>query len=221
MMRNFNMKTVSSAAVLALGLSLSACASGPSIENRSLNSVHQPIVERSNYALDLALTSGGSLPVQEQKQLADWFDAMNLGYGDRISVDDPSGSLAARSMVEAVASNYGLQLAGTAPVTAGTVAPGSIRVVVTRSQAYVRGCPDWTTKYENNVRNATSSNFGCATNSNMAAMIADAEDLVEGKDSGPNRDVSGGAKAVETLRNSSGSGAGGGLGGSSSSGGGE
>ncbi len=220
-MKSFNMKTISSAAAIALGLSLSACASGPSVENRSLNSVHQPVVERSNYAIDLALTSGGALPVQEQKQLSEWFGAMNLSYGDRISIDDASSSLAARSMIEAIASNYGLQVAGTAPVTAGQVAPGSIRVVVTRSQAYVPGCPDWATKYENNVRNATSSNFGCATNANMAAMIADPQDLVEGKDSGPNRDVSVGTKAVETLRNSAGSGAGGTLGGASSSSGGE
>ena len=212
------MKILSSSIVIALGLSLSACGS-TNVDNRSLNSLHQPIVERSNYALDVAMTSGGSLAVQDQKQLTEWFDAMNLGYGDRVSIDDPSGSVPTRSMVEAIASRYGLAVASTAPVTTGQVAPGTARIIVTRSKAYVPGCPDWTDKYENNFANSTSSNFGCATNSIMAAMVADPDDLVEGKDSGPNRDVAGGAKAVKSYRDAAPTG-GGGLGGTSTDGGG-
>ncbi len=208
MMQYPNMKTVSSSVVIALGLTLSAC-NTPTVDNRTLNSVHQPVIERQTYSLDVGVSPGGSLPVQDQRQLTEWFDAMDLGYGDRVSLDDPGGNVAARAMVEAVASRYGLLVSDDAPVTAGQVVPGMMRVIVTRSTAYVPGCPDWASKYENNILNSTSSNFGCATNSNLAAMIADPEDLVNGKDSGSNRDVAGGAKAVQTYRDATPTGSGG------------
>ena len=67
-----------------------------------------------------------------------------------------------------------------APVTPGTVSPGTVRVVVTRSSASVPGCPDWSAKSDSTLGNATSSNYGCATNANMAAMIADPEHLLKG-----------------------------------------
>ncbi|WP_240330752.1 CpaD family pilus assembly protein [Sphingorhabdus sp. Alg239-R122] len=212
------MNKLSSGVILALALSLTACAGGMA-DNRTLNSVHQPVVSRANYALDLSLTPGGSLPVQQQQVLSEWFDAMDLGYGDRVSLDNPGGSLAARSMVEAVASRYGLEVADAAPVTTGNIAPGGLRVVVSRSSARVPGCPDWAGKQENNFNNATSRNFGCALNSNLAAMIADPEDLVHGKESDGTADVSHGAKAAKKYREAApGSGS---LGGSSATGGGE
>src|SRR3546814_2517410 len=71
----------------------------------------------------------------------------------------------------------GLLLSGAAPVTTGDVPADNLRVVVTRASAFVPGCPDWSTKSSINFNNATSSNYGCATNSNLAAMVADPNDL--------------------------------------------
>ena len=199
-MTNRKSRIFSCGVTVALGLSLGACSTTPGAENRSLNSVHQPVVERANYALDLGLTSEGSLPVSSQQQLSEWFDAMNLGYGDRISVDNPSGGNVAQTMVEAVASRYGLLVSDVAPVTGGQIAPGAIRVIVTRSSARVLGCPDWSQSYENNIRNSVGSNFGCAMNSNFAAMIADPEDLVKGKTGESAADAAVGLRAIETYR---------------------
>ena len=149
--------------------------------NRGLDSVHQAVVSRSNYTLDLN-AAGGSLPAQEQRRLAEWFQAMELGYGDRVSIDDPAGrNVVVKSAIEAAASRHGLLVNDVAPVTTGEIAPGAVRVVVTRSTAEVPGCPDWKTKLEMNYRNATSSNFGCAFNANVAAMVANKEDLVRGE----------------------------------------
>lgn len=170
-------KLAGTAIALSLGLVLAGCGGMP--DNRSLNSVHQPVVERSNYTFDVTTGSDG-LSYPEQRRLAGWFEAMGLGYGDRISIDDPLASPATRATVEALASRYGLMVSNEAPLTPGHVAAGSARIVITRTTASVPGCPDWSANSDTNLQNATSSNYGCATNSNLAAMVADPEHLVKG-----------------------------------------
>ena len=89
------------AIALSLGLAVSGC-NTPGTMNRSLNSVKQPVIEQSTFALDLSTTSDG-LPVPEQHRLSDWFQAMNVNYGDRIAVDDASANPEAREDVARVA----------------------------------------------------------------------------------------------------------------------
>jgi pilus assembly protein CpaD len=193
-MRNIKLR---SAIALSLGLALAGCGGMPS--NRSLESTHQPVVSRTNYTLDL--TSGpGGLSIPEQRRLAGWFEAMDLRYGDRITIDDPLLSGATRSAVEAVASRHGLLVGGAAPVTPGEVMAGSVRVVVTRSTATVPGCPDWSAQSDANLLNGTSSNYGCATNSNLAAMVADPEHLLQGASGTGETVVMSGTKAIDSYR---------------------
>lgn len=168
--------------LIAASLGLAGCGTMP--DNTSMYSVHQPVVERNNYAIDLA-SDGNGIASADQRRLNEWFDALELRYGDRISVDGGEGYAFAGAMqdVRAAASQRGVILADNAPATPGVIAPGSIRVVVTRSSASVPSCPDWSTTHENNYRAGNHSNHGCATNSNLAAMVADPEDLVRGRDS--------------------------------------
>jgi pilus assembly protein CpaD len=74
-----------------------------------------------------------------------------------------------------------------------------IRVIVTRSTASVPSCPDWSTSSDANYNSGNHSNHGCAINSNIAAMIADPEDLVRGRDS-RKLDNNSGKKAVDAYR---------------------
>ena len=46
----------------------------------------------------------------------------------------------------------------------------------------------------------TSPNFGCATNSNLAAMIANPEDLVLGADGSGNGSATTASRAIRTYR---------------------
>lgn len=165
------------ASALALGLLIAGCTGMPT--NRSLDSLNQPVVERTNFTFDLASGAGG-LPGSERMRLENWFDSMNLAYGDRVYVDDPVGNAMTREAIAEIAGRRGILLSEGAPVTVGYVDPGTTRVIITRSSAYVPGCPDWTTISTMNYNNGGSSNFGCATNSNLAAMVADPEDLVNG-----------------------------------------
>ncbi len=170
-------RPIRSALLLSLGLALAGC--GATSGNRSVESVHQPVVERTNYTLDLTTNSAG-LGLSEQRRLGDWFEAMDLRYGDRISIDDPVESRAVRSSVEALAARYGLLVGDGAPVTEGYLQPGTARVVVTRSSANVPGCPDWSDKSDLTMNNATSAGYGCSINSNLAGMVADPEHLISG-----------------------------------------
>ena len=211
------------ASALLMSVSLSGClgtaAGNTAAVNRSLDSVHQPVVRVSSYVIDADATSG-MLPPSEMRRLNDWLNAMEAGYGDRIAVDESAASngRAARDAVAMLVARKGLLLAEHAPVTSGAIQPGFIRVVITRATASVPSCPNWTTRATANNNNSTTSNYGCATNSNIAAMVADASDLVRGQNSGENDPLTA-SKAIDTYRNTPPTGAGG-LSGVSASGGG-
>lgn len=166
------------ALALTLGLGLAGCGGMPT--NTSLYSVKQPVVERSNMTLDLATTTAG-LPISEQQRLNGWFETMDLRYGDRIAIENPGQNPAVTNAIRDIAARYGLMLSETAPVTEGFVQPGQARVVITRTTASVPGCPDWSAKSDMNYTNGTSPGYGCAVNGNLAAMVADPQDLIEGR----------------------------------------
>jgi pilus assembly protein CpaD len=184
--------------IASTALALSACVSPGA--NTSMYSVHQPVIERTNYAIDID-ASGGMVSPTEAQRMSEWFEAMQLRYGDRVAVDygDGYAAPAVRQTVSGLAENYGLLVGDTAPVTTGAVAPGTVRVVVTRSSASVPSCPDWSSTSERNYDSSNHSNHGCSINSNLAAMIADPEDLVRGRDN-KSLDNNTGKNAVNTYR---------------------
>jgi pilus assembly protein CpaD len=167
--------------------------------NRSLESVHQPVVSTTSYTLDVTAGPGG-ISIPEQRRLAGWFEALNLRYGDRVYVDDPTHNPSNHSAIEAVAGRYSMLVSDDAPVTPGNVAPGTVRVVVTRSVATVPGCPDWSAKSETNFNSGLSTNYGCATNSNLAAMVADPSHLIHGATGEGSTAVMSGTKAIDSYR---------------------
>lgn len=194
------------ALALSLGVTLSGCGGMPT--HRGLESVNQPIVERSNYTLDVAAGQGG-LSIPEQRRLAGWFEAMELRYGDRVAIDDPMNNPATRNAVAALAGRHGILVQNGAPVTAGYVQPGSVRIVLTRSTASVPGCPNWNASSDMNYNNATSPGYGCSINGNMAAMIANPEDLIRGQEGTGETIVSTSNKAITSYRNQAPTGEGG------------
>lgn len=193
------------AAILGLGLGAAACAPSnedlSAVNNPSLYSVHQPVVQRTDFALDLQ-TSGDGLSGAEQQRLDAWFESLDVAYGDRISIDEARGyeSAGVRADVARVAGRYGLLLAEGAPVTNGSVPPGSVRVIASRATASVADCPQWD---ENPIESSsnTSPNFGCATNSNLAAMIANPEDLIVGQDANAADSGATAGRAIRVYRN--------------------
>ena len=194
-----------SVSVLALlAASLSACGTS----NRGLESVHQPVVSRTDYVYDMPVP-GDRLSDGQARDLNAWFGSLKLGFGDRVSVDTQSYGPAARDAVAVVAARYGLLVDETAPVTEGDIARGSIRVVLSRTRATVPGCPDWSRPSTPNLDGSAISNYGCAINSNLAAMVADPRDLISGRAGPATVDASLSSKAIATYRTTANTGAGG------------
>lgn len=188
--------------LIAASLGLAGCGTMPT--NTSMYSVHQPVVERTNYTIDLA-SDGDGIAVADQKRLNEWLETLDLRYGDRISIDsgDGIGNDNAARDVRAAAAEHGALVAERAPATPGIIAPGNIRVVVTRSQASVPSCPDNRTTSGHNFNAGNNSNYGCAINSNLAAMVADPEDLVRGRDN-KRLDSNSGKAAVNAYKRKTG-----------------
>lgn len=190
-------------APLLLATALAGCATTQAGNRdqaaRGLSSVNVPVLTRSDFVFDAA-APGGMLAAGEAQRLDAWFRGLGLGYGDDIYVDGGGYADGARAEVAQVAGQYGLMVQSGAPVTAGQVGPGSVRVVVSRTTAGVPGCPNWSGAAQPNYSNNSMSNFGCAVNGNLAAMVADPTDLVQGTPGHAASDGIAAAKAVQMYR---------------------
>jgi len=194
-------------AILLLGSIVAGCTTpGANPAARGAEPVNVPVLARETFVFDAAAPAG-VLPPSEVTRLTAWFENLGIGYGDSISVDGPYAD-AVRGQVADVASDYGLMIAPSAPVTVGMVAPGTVRVVVSRTRAEMPNCPNWSVASNPNPDNATPSNWGCGVNGALAAMVADPQDLFRGHDVGPTVDDKVATKAVQVYRNRTPSGTG-------------
>ena len=181
-------------ALLAAAGALSACQHTPTdLPDRGVASVNVPVIVHSDYVFDAA-APGGSVPSGEQARLDGWFSGLGLGYGDTIYVDGPYGE--ARADVARVAGKYGMLVSEGAPVTQGSVAPDTVRVVVRRARAEVPNCPNWSRPAQPNFNNRSMSNYGCGVNSALASMVANPEDLVHGREGDPYVDAAAASRGI-------------------------
>ncbi len=182
-------------ALIIVAAALSACQHVPYDQaDRGVEAVNVPVVTRNDFALDVAAPDG-SVPASEAARLDAWFRSLQLGYGDTIHVDGAYAD-AARNDVARVAGQYGLLLSNGAPVTQGSIPSGSVRVVVSRTRAEVPNCPNWSVPSNPNYNNRTMSNYGCAVNSNLAAMVANPEDLIHGREGDPYVDAAAASRGI-------------------------
>jgi len=187
----------SKSAILLAAAVLSGCAySQNDLPDRGVAAVNVPVVTRADFVFDAAAPDG-SLASGEAARLNAWFAGLDLGYGDSIYVDGPYG---ARADVAQVAGNYGLLVSPSAPVAGGPLAPGTARVIVSRMRASVPYCPNWSLPAQPNPENRTMSNFGCSVNSNLAAMVANPQDLVHGREGTGVGDTLTASKAIGSYR---------------------
>lgn len=185
--------------LIALSSTLAACATTVGDQpDRGLASVNVPVVTTADYVFDAA-APGGSLAPGESDRLSGWFQGLGLGYGDTVYVDGGYAP-AARQQVAALAGRHGMLVTAGAPATTGAVPPGSVRVVVARRRAEVPGCPNWSRPAAPDFYNRSMSNFGCSVNSNIAAMVANPEDLIHGREGRGVSDTWTASRAIEMYR---------------------
>ncbi len=182
--------------IVALTVMLAACNAPDNVES-GLSATHVPVVSQTSYVFDAA-APGGALAQDEAARLDNWFESLGLGYGDSIYVEGSDGP--ARGQVAAVAGQYGLLVSEGAPVTQGALVPGSVRVIVSRAEANVPGCPDWNRPSQPDFNNKTSVNYGCGVNGALAMQVANAQDLVHGRAGASAGDGATAAKAINMYR---------------------
>lgn len=192
----------------ALSLPLTACGAADKANNRGMESVHQPVVSYTNFIFDVRADNTVGVASSEKERLNGWLDSLNIGYGDSVAIAG-SASAAAHSDIANVLGKRGLLVQQDDSAIAGAAPYGSVRLIVRRATASVPGCPDWQTKQENNMSGGTSSNFGCATNSNFAAMVANPEDLVRGQTTNSELRTATSNRAIQSYQAKAPTGAGG------------
>ena len=201
MQRLLTLAAVSVAALAAAGCTTAPPGPLTAESNTGLYSLHQPVVERTDYVFDVE-AGGDDLSQSEQARLDAWFASIQLRYGDRLSIDAPGGQMVSDGVardVAHVAGRYGLLLSDGAPITQGDIPPGAVRVIASRAHASVPDCPTWNDRGMVTTT-ATSSNYGCAVNSNLAAMIADPNDLVLGREGSVEGNAATATRAIRSYR---------------------
>ena len=151
--------------------------------NPSLNIQYAPRISTEEILYDMRFNANNDMTALQVKTHEAFLRGLGLRYGDRIFIDDPEpdGARERRALVAALLAKYGLIPENENVVTNGFIAPNAIRIVVRRARAAVNNCPSWSDSVSINKGVNMMNNTGCATASNMAAMVADPNDLVDGR----------------------------------------
>jgi len=180
------MSLVLRACVAAAALSLAACSTptfnGP---DQAFNLDERYPISVQPRMMSLALPYNGQAALDQNNggQLSRFAeDYLTHGSGS-IGVSGPTNAaanLVVDSLLEMGVARTQIMVG---PTTSGA-ANNDIRVTYIRYVAEVPPCGDWSSNLAITASNTRPPNFGCATQHNMAAMVADPRDLVAPDTSG-------------------------------------
>jgi len=141
-----------------------------------------------------------SLTSAQASGLAKFMTRNSIHEGDAVTVVDAGNAstltTARQSAVLAELRAFHIQAASAADPA---LSADTIRVHADRTVVTAPACPDWSKPEADEPNNLPSSNYGCATETNLAAMIANPADLVKPKQGGKG-DAVALARAVELQR---------------------
>jgi pilus assembly protein CpaD len=106
---------------------------------------------------------------------------------ERMAQRDPSAIYLDKKRAERLSAALGRQGIKAIMVFASVVPQGQMRLTVDQTVVTAPNCPNWSKAPGNDFDNTLHSDFGCATASNLAAMIDDPRDLAGGRAMGPPR----------------------------------
>jgi pilus assembly protein CpaD len=147
-------------------------------------------------AHQVRFTSGAAAPAPaESRALSDFLNGIAFGYGDQVTIDAGprsgnagSDALAVRRVDAVIATLRKMHIkAQVASRPSVDAALSRDAVVVTVGRYVVSGppCPDHSKPEGDDFTNTTTSNYSCATVSNLGMMVANPADLVHGTTPGP------------------------------------
>ena len=120
----------------------------------------------------------------EQRRLRDFFARSRFGYGDRLFVSAGAFAIAddRRKAVNEALSALGFRNVSQLQDNGDS---GAVTVVIGRYVVTGPNCPDWRKPSDADRGNTPLSNHGCATVSNLGAMVANPRDLLRGQTMAP------------------------------------
>lgn len=173
--------------VTATLITLAACA--PRSENWSTaESTKRLRVDRAQFHHTIRFPGNrADLTQSESKVLDRFLDRQAKGQGIRIWIagGDTLIDVRRQASVLTYLRKRGLTGKLDTGATGTALASGSVRLTLVRSVVTLPGCGDWSKDPATDRSNLPSSNFGCATASNLGLMVADPSVLVRGTDLGP------------------------------------
>ncbi len=171
---------------------------------------HPIVISEKEQTMDIPVATGTfSLPRPERSAVVGFINLYKKSASGSISVLIPSGSanegaarIVAKEIVREMRDNgVPRNRIITAPYQAsnhGSSAP--VRISYAAIQAGVNGCGQWPADLSADTENKNYHNFGCATQNNLAAIIANPSDLLGPRGSTP-IDAERRSKVVEAYRN--------------------
>lgn len=181
--------------VIAAGL-LSACSQGHSGWTGN-ESQKRNMVSAVKLTHDIHFTvDDGAISSEERSRLKEFVTDISPRYGDVVTIEVDDAHSAQWATAKSELRDLGLRVSNAQGSYGGLLPGDTARVVVTRYVVKPPKCPDWRKQATPDFDNTQSSNFGCATATNLGAMIADPRDLVEGSEySGPDAE-----RAADAVR---------------------
>lgn len=188
---------------LALALALGACATQPTPAEIPMSDTAKSLtVERVRVQLATAFAPGRSdLSVAEAERLETFIDQAGLRPDDKAYIAVATSDPLARSRVQHVSALLAQRGIGVVPVAppASGVGPNRVLLMADRYVVKAPSCPNWTDSSATPHTNTPDSDFGCATQSNLALMVANPRDLVVGRTLAP-ADADQATGAIERYR---------------------
>lgn len=130
----------------------------------------------------------GTLNTEQTNAVRNFAIEARRSSAPKVEVLYPSGSGASKQLAKSIATT--LADAGVPEsriwvkgYSGGATAP--IQLVLTRKVAVTQECGDWSEDLSSTYSNDAFSNFGCSTQQNIAAMVANPEDLERPREMGP------------------------------------
>jgi pilus assembly protein CpaD len=192
-MRIMNSKLILAASASAAAL-LAGCAGAWNGPQQALTVAEEhPITVDSQVValtLDIENSRGGLTAMDKARLRAFAASYLASGHG-LVAISAPGGTthdaageaLAASARSFLTEAGVDSTAVGEAVYSAADDRGGAVVLSYTHYVATPSACGDWSGMKERDWRNLHSANFGCATQNNLAAMIADPHDLVTPADS--------------------------------------
>jgi pilus assembly protein CpaD len=173
---------------LALGLAttllLGACA--PVTSYTAAEAPRNLTLDTSTTRVDLRFAPGSAqLAPAEVAQLRRLAATGAIGSADRVTVAAEGPPYLAEQRVASVSDvllHYGVVVSG---AQLAYLPPNHAIVEVTRTLVTLPACPNWSKRSQPDYANAPSSNFGCATETNLGLMVANPTDLASARSLSP------------------------------------